>query len=340
MNKALFLVNLVGILVFPGLAGAEVSVATEGSYRLITSDGLPDHEPGQFPNAHNPNTIAAQDYHFRVPLQPRMAAGLTKVEGRQLFGVALNGVPFDPGTAEAWNNDRSSGWNYDALSGAVDLGLDENNAHVQPNGAYHYHGIPQALTGGPARHSPLIGYAADGFPVYALYGYLNARDAASGIAELRSSYRLKEGRRPSGPGGSYDGSFVQDFEYKEGAGDLDECNGREGATPEYPQGTYYYVLTKQFPFVPRCLKGAPDQSFIKAEAHGGPGGMPGGQTRGGPGQGSRRTPPPEAIDACSGRSEGDACGFQAPMGRVDGECRQVPEGQTACVPAGGRRGPQ
>ena len=51
------------------------------------------------------------------------------------FGVALNGVPFDPGTAEYWENDRSSDWRYDALSGKINLGLDQNNAHVQPNGA-------------------------------------------------------------------------------------------------------------------------------------------------------------------------------------------------------------
>ena len=51
---------------------------------------------------------------------------------RQPFGIALNGVLFDPGTAEFFQRDRSSKWNYEALSGAVRLGLDQNHAHVQP----------------------------------------------------------------------------------------------------------------------------------------------------------------------------------------------------------------
>ena len=110
-------------------------------------------------------------------------------------------------------------------------------------------------------HSPIVGYAADGFPIYALYGYSNPQNTSSGIKELTSSYKLKEGTRPSGPGGTYNGSFIQDYEYVNGLGDLDECNGREGATPEYPNGTYYYVLTNEFPIIPRCHKGTPDNSF-------------------------------------------------------------------------------
>ncbi len=45
-------------------------------------------------------------------------------------------------------------------------------------------------------------------------------------------------------------------------------------------------------------------------------------------------PPQEAIDACSGASEGDACEFTAPIGTITGTCMQV-EGQLACVPEGG-----
>ena len=38
------------------------------------------------------------------------------------------------------------------------------------------------------------------------------------------------------PGGAYDGIFVEDFEYVPGSGDLDECGGRTGVTPEFPGG--------------------------------------------------------------------------------------------------------
>jgi len=47
------------------------------------------------------------------------------------------------------------------------------------------------------------------------------------------------------------------------AGDLDEANGRFGVTPEFPQGTYHYVLTDDFPFIPRQFKGTPDSSFFR-----------------------------------------------------------------------------
>ena len=51
------------------------------------------------------------------------------------------------------------------------------------------------------------------------------------------------------------GAFTQDYEYVEGHGDLDRCNGRFGVTPEFPDGIYYYVVTDDFPFFTRCLKG-------------------------------------------------------------------------------------
>jgi len=51
------------------------------------------------------------------------------------------------------------------------------------------------------------------------------------------------------------GAFTQDFEYEENYGDLDECNGRIGVTREFPDGIYYYVVTDDFPFFSRCLKG-------------------------------------------------------------------------------------
>jgi hypothetical protein len=52
------------------------------------------------------------------------------------------------------------------------------------------------------------------------------------------------------------GSFRQDYEYVAGLGDLDQCNGRTGVTPEFPNGIYYYAITSTFPFVHRCLRGS------------------------------------------------------------------------------------
>ena len=54
---------------------------------------------------------------------------------------------------------------------------------------------------------------------------------------------------------------MQDYEYIEGQGDLDEANGRTGVTPEFPNGTYYYVVTDEFPGIPRYLVGDPSKDF-------------------------------------------------------------------------------
>ena len=268
---------------------SEVTIEIRDGYRYITSNGIPDHPTGRFPNAGNPNSISPQHYSWRVPVAPKLAAATTV---SKVFGVAVNGVPFDPGTAELWNNDFQ--WHYEALTGFLatrgSLGADENLAHVQPNGAYHYHGLPFGLLKRlDYTHKPaLVGYAADGFPIYGNYGYSNMNDTASPIKVLKSSYRIRSGERPggaNGPGGAYDGSFAQDYEYVKGLGDLDASNGRTGITPEYPNGTYYYVLTDTWPFVPRQFRGTPDASFrmMGPGGAGGPGQGPGGPGGQGPG---------------------------------------------------------
>ncbi len=291
-------------------AGAShVSVKTLREKRIIEANGLPDHKPGQFPNRGNPNSISPQHYRFEMPLAPRVNDKPRPIE-RYIFGVAVNGVVFDPGTAEVWRpgdaivnrpgretrrrpgDDPRRIWNYDAMGG-MHLGIDQNHAHVQPTGAYHYHGLPTGLIarllkergdihldaslrdanaslGETRPHVPqsmlLIGYAADGFPIYAEFGHKKADDASSSLTKLRPSYQRKKGNRPTGekgPGGHYDGTFIQDYEFIKDSGDLDECNGRTGVTPEYPDGTYYYVVTDAFPFVPRFFRGTPDSSFAK-----------------------------------------------------------------------------
>ena len=104
----------------------------------------------------------------------------------------------------------------------------------------------------------MIGYAADGFPIYAITAEQNGQ-----VVKMTSSFRLKAGNRPGGnePSGRHDGAFVQDWQYAKGAGTLDECNGAMVKNNDYPQGTYAYFLTENFPVIPRCLKGAADASF-------------------------------------------------------------------------------
>lgn len=237
----------------------------------VASNGIPTHTVGRFPNGGNPNAIRPQRYDFQLPEDPKPAERTTSIyltspfgPPNMPFGVAVNGVLFDPGTAEFWQGNRSGGWNYEALGGAVPLGLDENFAHVQPQGSYHYHGIPDQLLKelgmDPSKHSPLVGWAADGFPLYCIYAQVDPNDLKSDIAPLRSSFRLKDGDRPGGdksPGGKYDGTFFEDYVYVAGEGDLDECNGRFGKTPEFPEGAYAYFLTEEWPVIPRAFRGVP-----------------------------------------------------------------------------------
>ena len=270
----------------------QVSIRIEGNQRVITANGWPDHAPGKFPRQGNPNTLSPQSYTFRVPLKP-VVSDTPQRRGGWFFAVALNGVPFEPGTAETWNNDRSSGWRYEAHTGFLNLGLDEHNAHVQPTGAYHYHATPVGLVerlGGDGNRMLLVGWAADGFPLYTAKGYTNPKEAKSPLKKVRSSYRLRQGERQvgtEGPVGKYDGRFTEDFEFVKGSGDLDEYNGRFGVTPEFPEGTYHYYITEEFPFLPRQWRGTPDASFGKA------GGPPGG------GRGGGRPPFPiiKALDS-------------------------------------------
>lgn len=263
-----------------------VSITIDGDRRVIRSNGIPDHPTGRFPNRGNPNRIAAQDYSFSVAAKPVEADQPTRL-GMYPFGVAVNGVPFDPAAAEWWQNDRRSGWQYEPLTGGINLGVDGSFAHVQPTGEYHYHGVPTGLIDKLKGRDKmtLIGWAADGFPIYGPWGVTDPKDAASPVKKMRSSYRVKMGSRPNGPGGKHDGSFVADWEFVAGTGDLDDCHGTIGATPEFPNGIYHYHVTDEFPFIPRQFRGTPHRSFFR----GGPGG-PGGAGPGSPPPGGGRPP--------------------------------------------------
>jgi len=113
-------------------AAARIEIDRAAGYRFIRADGLPDHATGAFPGPGNPNAISRQNYTLRVTLTPRKTG--PHPSRIQPWGIALNGVLFDPGTAEFWNNDPRSGWVMEAIGGPRNLGLDPNNAHVQPDG--------------------------------------------------------------------------------------------------------------------------------------------------------------------------------------------------------------
>ena len=245
----------------------------------LTANGLPDHDTGTFPNSNCPNTIAAQTVSDSMALNPAKTSTTTQL-GVGGIGYALNGVKFDPGTAGSCSISGSmtscsligntGNWSIEALGQtSFDFGVDDNNAHVQPNGAYHYHGMPTGiLTKLNKGMTPtLVGFARDGFPVYARYGYSSPMDATSVVKVMKGSYQTKltpDSGRPSTS--TYPmGAFSQDYEYVAGSGDLDECNGRMDVTPEFPQGLYHYYITDTYPFIQRCAKGTVTASSMMVD---------------------------------------------------------------------------
>lgn len=246
--------------------------------RDLVANGIPDHDVGEFPSAGNPNTISEQEVEASFTLDPVETDTATTLGGPAgVTGYVLNGVKIDANTAGSCGDtggdtcsliDNSGGWSIEALGQtSFDFGADDNNAHVQPGGAYHYHGMPEGFItkqGGSSSTMTLIGWAADGFPIYARYGYSDADDATSDIELMTGSYELVSDVSDSRP--STDdyalGTFKQDWEYVAGSGDLDECNGRVGITPEFPDGIYHYYATDSYPYFQRCVKGEVEGSAM------------------------------------------------------------------------------
>jgi hypothetical protein len=239
--------------------------------RFLTANGIPNHEVGDFPNQNNPNTIGEVNVSASFTLSPVETTVVSELGGpRGVTGYVLNGVKIDAGTAGSCDDSGTScslignngNWSIEALGQtSFNFGTDDNNAHVQPTGDYHYHGMPEnylAEQGADSSKMTLIGWAADGFPIYARYGYSDANDASSDLIVVTGSFQFVSEVSSSRPSTTTFplGTFQQDWEYVEGLGDLDECNGRVGVTPEFPGGIYHYYATDSYPYFQRCVKGA------------------------------------------------------------------------------------
>lgn len=256
------------------------TMEVSGNTRTITSNCIPDHRVGLFgrrQGAINPNEITEQSESYQITTEPSEASSFTALRStssgpQYSFGVLLNGVELDPVAAEPFPHngitDPNVNWEWNLEAMYVNIGLDCNNAHVQPTGKYHYHGTPTLFLENaniPSDQMTLVGYAADGFPIYYKYAYADPNDPNSGVREMQASYQLKSGERPgdgvTAPCGAYTGVYSNDFEFNNSLGDLDQANGRTGVTPEYPNGTYYYLITADFPFIPRYFRGTPSRDF-------------------------------------------------------------------------------
>jgi len=266
------------------------SVKYSTNFAYITTTGLPSYVTGPFLDG-NPNLAGNQNAIFKFPLSPVQNTGTLTSTGGGNIGVFINGVAlFDYRDGVSWKN--SSGqicggpimgctgdgvWNRDAVVGEKG-GFDCAKGH--PAGTnYHHHQNPSAFNLDlnvissvcnlynadglyvidSSKHSPLLGFAYDGFPIYGAYAYKNV-DATGGIVRMKSSFTLRNitvrntyynGQSvTSGPpvNSTYPlGYFKEDYQYNTTSSMtpdyLDIHNGRFCITPEYPNGIYCYFAT-------------------------------------------------------------------------------------------------
>ena len=257
---------------------AEVTITATDSECTFLSNSVPNHdfndETAAFAGGAEGATITAQSLEHSVTRFPSFAESPTFVSQSVKNGIFLNGVRLDIATAGCYRpTDPSANefgevgigcgdndpWLLDALGTESKFGADEHNAHTQPGGLYHYHGSPEAMfdnNPGPDG-SPVIGFAADGYPIY---GSFFLDDESGMVRRAISGYTRKTGTRgtrsDTNPGGEHSGRYVDDWEFTD-AGDLDECNGMTVGDQ------YGYYVTDSYPWVIKCLRGTPDSSFVQ-----------------------------------------------------------------------------
>ena len=266
------------------------SVQYNATYSYVSATGIPAYITGPFQDG-NPSLATAQNKIFRIPLSPVQGTGTTATTGGNI-GIFKNGVAlFDYRDGVAWNNTTgalcggpgnppcsgTTAWNRDAIP-AERAGFDCAKAHPAM-GNYHHHQNPSAFNLdlmvisticatypadglyviNPSQHSPLLGFAYDGFPIYGAYGYANTNGTGA-ITRIKSSYQLRTNTtRVNGPAINqvvgtqtfFNGYFREDYEYVAHPSDpsyLDVHNGRICNTPEYPvslypNGIYCYFTT-------------------------------------------------------------------------------------------------
>jgi hypothetical protein len=250
---------------------ALVKIDADKDTCTIASNGTPNHDfngaTARFANDFQPLLS-----EFRVARNPEKAEQPTQLGQQAYNAVLLNGTPVDLLSAGCYRPDGPRAdrngnvlagcttrdpWLIDPPSYDKYFGVDLHNAHTQPDGRYHYHANPNALFNDRQYNepSPVIGFAADGFPIFGTI----FKDEEGNIRAAVSGYELKTEERPgppAGPGGMPDGTYIDDYEFT-GNGDLDACNGMT------VDDQYGYYVTTTYPWIMKCYIGTPDPSFRK-----------------------------------------------------------------------------
>jgi hypothetical protein len=230
-------------------------VRCTGDEVVVETNGIPHYTFTQL----TPMELTENDRTFRFPLNPELAAETTSARRDNgdarlgYFGAVVNGMPFYGPTENA---DRGPSGTV-PFGDPVFNGLTDNcQGHGNP---FHFHGLkefclaPSGLVAEPWEsdyplgmvESPILAFAADGFPVYGSYEC--ADEDCSEMREMRSSYELIDG-------GSLMVEVWDNVEYIErnDPSYLDECNGHS-----HGDRGYHYHRTETFPYIIGCFKGTP-----------------------------------------------------------------------------------
>jgi hypothetical protein len=258
-----------------------------------------------------PNFPANTATIYRIPRNPGAPPAIKTLTDLGAIGMFVDGVAmFD--NRDSFSYSTASGADAEPMNGVTGDGVwirdafvnegvtfDPGNAH-QAGSQYHYHANPPGLRyqlgdhvdydpltnryseqTGLLKHSPILAWVRDGYPLYGPYGYSDADDASSAVVRMESGFRKRtitvrqtlpahsardQGYTTTGDTSEYTlavnrygpavnatyvlGHYLEDSEYLGDLGftqgvdfDLDLYNGRFCVTPEFPEGTYAYFVS-------------------------------------------------------------------------------------------------
>ena len=206
----------------------------EGSL-VVFSNAIPHYRFVQI----TPNPLLELNRNYRMPLDARLAEEPSPLPLFGPSGVAINGIPiFGPNEGPV----PAPGFGDPVYNSIMDACM----GHTARE--YHYHALVQSCFGTdsePGEPSPILAFAADGFPVYGPFGC--ADPECSEVIEFKSSW--EQLRSPE-----IDAWDAYRFTPREGSEYLDRCNGHSG---EDHSGAYHYHATATWPYVLGCFAGTP-----------------------------------------------------------------------------------
>ena len=236
--------------------GQNVTVTYTSTKVRIKSNGLPNHSrDAQYalpnagvvvPNASTAHIVndptKARAFDYSIPVKPTWSSKTTATPLGSIGPMISGSVLFNPYEGDGSTVAMASNFSLAGTNGTRVWFVDSCSGHPGPDGWYHYHGLPACVKSQvdtAAGPSHIIGLAFDGYPIY------GQRDIHGKTVALSA---------------------------------LDKCNGIKSATPEFPKGTYHYVLTTAASAQSsiRCFHGKVDKSLITTMPNMGGGGPPGG----------------------------------------------------------------